>query len=174
MSIKLCFLYVNVNGNHKSDEFVNEKNIYNYARPIYIEYEIGEYLKNNKYKILKRKLFYFKPYCHNIKNDDLKEVCESEGIDSDIIINELYQDIQNCYIILYDINKQLNSLMTESIKFKTKLSFKNNKIIDIYNFNHEYELSLKKLGKKLLNENYDNYLDMIKNIFFNLYNKLIN
>ena len=40
---KICFIYTDTNGLHKTNDFVSTKNLYKFARLIAIHYMIGEY-----------------------------------------------------------------------------------------------------------------------------------
>ena len=181
MSKRVCFLYTETNGLHKSNENVLKKKLYNYARLVVLNYEIG-YIEDNNYIIEKEIRHIIKPNCMNISNDTVKfhgitnEIAFNEGIDIEKVMTKLIKDLKNVDIIVsHNIDFHLKTIISEIIRYNLKIIKDFNKfiIIDTSSFYHDYGLlKLKELSVKLKIKNNDlTTIELIRGVFFKLYNK---
>lgn len=186
MSRKICFILTETNGLHNipMTEKVEKKNLYNYARLVLLNYEIG-YVKDNteidkknsiafvklkseKY-IIKPRTMYISPETSNIT----QEYAEENGVEIDIVLKTLIADLKDVDIIVsHNAPFHLNTLLAEAVKYNINLDFSKKLIIDIISFYHKYEqLSLIDLSDKLLHYSDKDLIELLRNIFFKLYKK---
>ena len=175
---RLCFIHTDTNNLHQTNDDVSKKNLYCFARLVKLTYEIG-YMKNKEFisekkisNIIKPRSMYISPEITKIHGIEHKEA-EEKGIDPEIIMNEFKNDIKKVnFIISHSIDFHLKTLIAEALRYNIMIDYNKYIIIDTMSFyyNHEY-IKLSVLNKKLLNDNNKNTIDMIKNVFFNLYNK---
>ena len=181
MPKKICFLYTETNGLHKSNENVCKKKLYNYARLVVLNYEIG-YVEDNNYIIEKEIRHIIKPNCMHIPEETIKihgitnEIALKEGIEIEKVITTFIKDIKNVDIIVsHNIDFHLKTIISEIIRYNIIITKDFNKftIIDTINFYHEYNLpKLKDLSNKLKIKNINlSTIELIRTVFFKLYSK---
>lgn len=203
MEKKICFLYINTTNTLFDDNSVilnetldvnlsndiSKKKLYCFVRLIQLNYEIGYYDDNYKFITLKKNQKIVKPHCLAISNELLLHCNISENnlltnsYSIDLIINEFKDDL-NSYaveiLIGHNMTFNLKTLLAETIRYNLLLDLSKYIIIDIMNFNHNYEhtklLDLFIKIRKLKNTDLLNTLDknkdklyMIKKIFIKLY-----
>ena len=174
---KLCFFHTDTNNLHQTNDDVSKKNLYCFARLVKLSYEIG-YMKNNKFisekkveQIVKPRAMHISDEAINIHGITQKEA-EEKGIDPEIIMNQFKDDIKKVnFIISHSIDFHLKTLIAEALRYNIMIDYNKYIIIDTMSFYHSHEyIKLKVLNKKLLNDKTNNNIDMIRNIFFKLYN----
>ena len=67
----VCFIYTQTNGLHNSNEFVTKKNMFEFARPVSLNYVIG-YKQGSEFNETKKEKFVFKPECLAISDESYK------------------------------------------------------------------------------------------------------
>jgi hypothetical protein len=141
---KICFIYTDTNGLHKTNDFVSTKNLYKFARLIAIHYMIGDYdgsLKNviTNHKILKPKTINFDKVAqsfHNISMDD----ANIKGIDNNKAITELKNDLSDVKIIIgYSLPFHIKAIQSECFRTAIDINFGKYILIDMMSFGHSYE-----------------------------------
>ena len=185
MSNKLCFIYTDTNGLHKTEENVSTKNLYNYARLIAVHYSIGSYI-NMKYVEEKNVSVILKPDTINfdikyiMKHNITMEIANEKGINNISAIQQLKDDIKNVDIIIsYDINHNIKALQVECFRTAITIDFSKYVLIDIKLFNNTINNSIintciLELIKKLkIKTKTINMLEQINLVFFNLYENYI-
>ena len=181
MSNKLCFIYTDTNGLHKTEENVSTKNLYNYARLIAVHYSIGSYI-NMKYVEEKNVSVILKPDTINfdikyiIKHNITMEIANEKGIDNITAIQQLKEDIKNVDIIIsYDINHNIKALQVECFRTAITIDFSKYVLIDTKLFNNSIiNTCILELIKKLkIKTKTINMLEQINLVFFNLYENYI-
>ena len=176
---KICFIYTDTNGLHKTNDNVSTKNLYKFARLIAIHYMIGDYdgsLKNvnTKHIILKPKTIYFDKVAqsfHNISMDD----ATSKGVDNNKTINELKADLSDVKIIIgYSLPFHIKALQSECFRTAIDINFGKYILIDMMSFGHSYEhpkfvdmLVKYNINKKLTQ------LEQYQDLFFILYSNYV-
>jgi DNA polymerase III epsilon subunit-like protein len=186
MSKRICFLYTETNGLHQTHENVSKKKLFAFARLVTLNYEIG-YISNNKYIQEKKIRHIVKPKCMYITPETIifhgitQEFANTNGIDPEIIINELKNNLVDVNIIVsHNVDFHLKTILAESIRHNINLDISKKMIFDTVSFYHKYgPMKLKDLAKKLgiidqendtLTNNKNN-VELIKNTFFKLYDK---
>ena len=182
MSKRLCFVYTETNGLHKTTEDVSKKKLYYYARLVALNYEIGCF-KDNEFILEKKVRKIVKPRCMFISEDTIKyhgitqEYATANGEDPEVVINAFKTDIKNIDIIVsHSVDFHFKTLLAESLKYNIVIDFNNYIVVDTINFFHQYGyLKLKELGKKLhikdIKETNEFNVELIRNVFFKLYIK---
>ena len=174
---KICFLYTETNGLHKTNKNVYKKNLYDYARMVLLNYEIGTINKKEYTTELKCKRI-VKPRCMNIGDTDkihniTQEKAEKKGVDPELIIEELKDNLIDVNIIVaHNVDFHLKTILAEAVRYNIQLEFKNFVIIDTISFFHDYGfINLMDLAKKLKIKNIEDMkkIELIKNVFFKLY-----
>lgn len=196
MSNKLCFIYTDMNGIHTSDEDVSSKNLYNYARVIAIHYSIGIFDKMYKEEknvsvILKPDTINFDSNTlvttkdsGNMKHNITRETAIHKGIDNNIAILQLKEDLKNVDIIIsHDLSYHIRALQVECFRTATTIDFGKYILIDTLSFNGIISNntsniacnSITDLIKKLKLKNTKNIhiIEQIKMVFFKLYENYI-
>ncbi len=180
---KICFIYTDTNGLHKTNDFVSTKNLYKFARLIAIHYMIGEYnssLKNviTNQKcinvILKPKTIYFDKVAQSFHNITMEDA-STKGIDNNIAITELKNDLSDVKIIIgYSLPFHIKAIQSECFRTAIEINFGKYILIDMMSFGHSYEhpkfadmLVKYNINKKL------SQLEQYRDLFFILYNNYI-
>ena len=164
---RLCFLYTQTtHDSHQTDDDITKKNLFCFARPISINYIIG-HIKNNEFVLENKVMQTCSPRCLNIPPNN--------GIDSEIIIQELKNNIKNVDIIIsHNVNFHIKTIIAEALKYNIMIDFNKHVIVDTINFYHKYgPLELKDLATKCKIPYEDDYLKVIQNVFFKLYSKYV-
>jgi DNA polymerase III epsilon subunit-like protein len=175
MTKLICTLYTETNGLHKTNETVSKKNLYNFARLVCINYEIGYYSENN-YNIVKSKRQLVKPRNMYISPETIKyhnitqEIANNTGEEIETILKEFKEDLKKVEVIVsHNIDFHLKTILSEYVRYNMIMDFSNMIIIDTINFNHKYEYpKLKDLATEIKVKG-DNNLILIRNIFIKLY-----
>ena len=181
MSKKICFIYTETTGLHKTHKPVSKKELFNFARPVVINYEIG-YYKKNEYVLENKVRHIIKPRCLNIPEETVQfhgitqEIAEEDGVEIETVINQFKKDIKNVNVIVsHNVDFHLKTLIAESVKYNIPIDFSNYLIIDTISFFHEYGyIKLKDLFEKLnLKKKKCDNLEMIKLVFLKLYENYV-
>ena len=177
----ICIFSTETNGLHNSKEFVSKKNMFEFARPLKINYIIG-YRENNKFTKIKQEKFIFKPEyltispsITKINNLDCK-ICEKKGKPPLEILTTFKNDLKNVRVLVsHNISFHIKSLQVECFRQCVDIEFSNYILIDTINFGHKFEYpKLKELSKTLLDKDYeekssDYNIIIIKKCFLKLY-----
>jgi len=180
MSTKICFIHTETNGLHKTNENISKKNLYNFARLVILNYEIG-YIENNEYCIEKTERIIIKPNCMYINEDTIKyhginqEFALENGTDPSDVIQKFKEDIKNINIIIsHNIDFHLRTILAEAVRYNIQINLINYIIIDTISFFHDYGfIKMIDLAEKLIIKNITekNNIELIRDIFFRLYYK---
>ena len=180
MQKRLCFIYTETTGLHKTNSCVTKKELFKYARMVTLNYEIGYFNSNNKDRqfIIENKVrTIVRPRCmvipketeqyHNIS----QEIAMKEGTDPDIVISKLKKDLEKVDIIVsHSVDFHLRTILAEAVRYNINLDLSKFMIIDIMNFNENYT-KLKDLATMLKVDILLPSIDLIKNVFIKLYRK---
>lgn len=175
--MKLCFLYTDTNGLHKTNDYVSTKNLYKFARLIAIHYMIGEY-NNGKLENVIKKTIIIKPHTinfdkvaqsfHNITIED----ANIKGINNISAINEFKNDIKNINIIIgHSLPFHIKAIQVECFRTAIEINFSKYILIDMMSFGHTYDRP--KFVDMLVNFNINkklSHLEQYRDLFFILYN----
>lgn len=178
--MKICFLYTDTNGLHKTNDFVSTKNLYKFARLIAIHYMIGEYnngtLSNviTKHIILKPKTIYFDKVAQSFHKITMEDA-DNKGIDNNKAITELKNDLSDVKIIVgHSLPFHIKAIQSECFRTAIDINFGKYILIDTMSFGHNYEhpkftdmLVKYNINKKLTQ------LEQYRDLFFILYNNYI-
>jgi DNA polymerase III epsilon subunit-like protein len=182
MHKRICFLYTETTGLHQTNYPVSKKKLYTFARLVSINYIIG-YLKDNEFIQEKKVRKIAKPRCMFIPEETIEyhgitqDIAISQGIDPEIIINELKEDLKSVNIVVsHNVDFHIKTIQAEAVKYNISLDFSNFIIVDTINFYHSYGFTkLKELASKLsiknISETNENNVELIKNVFLKLYVK---
>ena len=182
MNKKICFIYTETNGLHKTNDDITKKNLFCFARLVVLNYEIGtiindEYIQDKKVRLI------IKPKCMIIPDDTVQyhgitqEKAHLKGINPEEALNLFKLDIKNVDIIIsHNIDFHLKTILSESLKYNISIDFNKIIIVDTISFYHSFGfIKLKELATKLkikdISENNKNNTELIKNVFFKLYSK---
>jgi hypothetical protein len=187
---KICFIYTDTNGLHKTNDFVSTKNLYKFARLIAIHYMIGEYNNNSnntsiinanfKKIILKPNTIYFDKVAQGFHKITMEEA-NCIGIDNKIAISELKNDLSDVKIIVgHSLPFHIKAIQSECFRTAIDINFSKYILIDTMSFGHSYEhpkfvdmLVKYNINKKLSQLEqyrdlflilYSNYIKNIKNV----------
>ena len=179
----ICFLTTQTNGLHESNNFVSKKHLFEFARPVSIQYVIG-YRKDKQFIETKKEKFIFKPDCIVISKEAEKihgisyDKAHSKGTESEFIIQKLKNDLKNVSVIIsHSLSFHIKAIQVECYRTNISIDFSKYILIDTMNFYHKLEYpKLKDLAKHVLQKNYDdkkqNYnITLIKKCFIELYNQ---
>lgn len=178
----VCFLNTDTNGLHKSNSFVNKKNMFEFARPVSLQYIIG-YREGSDFVETKKEKFIFKPDCLVISPESEKihkisyKKAEEKGEEPGYIMNKFNTDLKNVSVIVsHNLPFHIKALQVECFRNNVNLDFSKFILIDTINFYHKMEYpKLKNLAKEILNKDYSDKkhsynLTIIKKCFLKLYN----
>jgi hypothetical protein len=181
--MRICFLYTDTNGLHKTNDFVSTKNLYKFARLIAIHYMIGEYNNSNnnklvnvinKFIILKPKTIYFDKVAQSFHKISMEEA-ELNGIENNKAIAELKNDLSDVKIIVgHSLPFHIKAIQSECFRTAIEINFGKYILIDTMSFGHSYEhpkftdmLVKYNINKKLTQ------LEQYRDLFFILYSNYI-
>ncbi len=176
---KICFLYTDTNGLHKTNDYVSTKNLYKFARLIAIHYMIGEYngsYKNlmNKDLILKPKTIYFDKVAQSFHKISMEDA-ENKGIINKDAITELKNDLNDVKIIIgYSLPFHIKAIQSECFRTAIEINFGKYILIDMSSFGHSYDYP--KFIDMLIKYNINKKLSQIeqyRDLFFILYNNYV-
>ena len=176
---KICFLYTDTNGLHKTNDYVSTKNLYKFARLIAIHYMIGDYngtfkSSMNKNLILKPKTIYFDKVAQSFHKITMEDA-ESKGIENNKAITELKNDLADVKIIIgHSLPFHIKAIQSECFRTAIDINFGKYILIDTISFGHSYEhpkftdmLVKYNINKKLTQ------LEQYRDLFFILYSNYI-
>tara|TARA_A100001015_G_scaffold129909_1_gene144137 strand:- start:666 stop:1247 length:582 start_codon:yes stop_codon:yes gene_type:complete len=179
----VCFLYTQTNGLHNSNDFVSKKNLFEFARPVSLNYIIG-YREGKDFVETKKEKFIFKPDCLNISEESEKlhgisiSIAKEKGIDPEEIMNTFKKDIKNVSVLVsHNLPFHIKALQVECFRNCVSIDFSNYILIDTINFHHNLEYpKLKELSNHLLKKDYSEKkqsynLVLIKKCFLKLYSQ---
>jgi DNA polymerase III epsilon subunit-like protein len=183
---RICFIYTETTGLHSCNKPVIKKKLYAYSRMVSLNYEIG-YLKSNEFIQEKVVRTIAKPRCMYIPKETeeyhgiTQEYATKNGVDPEIIINQLKDDLKNVDVIVsHNVDFHLRTILAEAVRYNIILDFNNYIIIDTINFYHSFGfIKLKDLALKLKLKNIPEIIknqknvEVIKNVFLKLYVKFI-
>ncbi len=176
---KICFLYTDTNGLHKTNDYVSTKNLYKFARLIAIHYMIGDYdgsFKNviNKDLILKPKTIYFDKVAQSFHKITMEDA-EAKGIENNKAITELKNDLADVKIIVsYSMAFHIKAIQSECFRTAIEINFGKYILIDMSSFGHSYDYP--KFADMLVKYNINKKLSQIeqfRDLFFILYNNYV-
>ena len=179
---RICFIYTETTGLHHTNEPVSKKKLFEFARMVSLNYEIG-FVKNNEFiqEIKVRQIV--KPRCMVIPEETIgfhgitQQIANKKGKDPEELISQFKTDLKNVDIIVsHNVDFHLKTILSESVRYNINLDFSNYVIVDTINFYHSYGfIKLKDLATKLslknIPESNDNNVELIKNVFLKLYVK---
>jgi len=182
MNKKICFIYTETNGLHKTNDDITKKNLFCFARLVVLNYEIGtvindEYIQDKKVRLI------IKPRCMIIPEETIQfhgitqDKATNKGIDPIDALNQFKLDLKNVDIITtHNVEFHLKTILSESLKYNISIDFNKILIVDTISFYHSFGfIKLKELAKKLkikdISEDNKNNIELIKNVFFKLYSK---
>jgi hypothetical protein len=175
---KVCFIYTDTNGLHKTNDYVSTKNLYKFARLIAMHYMIGDY-NGGKFTesfrkdiILKPKTINFDPSAmkiHKITPDD----ANAKGVDNVNAINMLAKDIENVDIIVsFNLPFHLKAILVECFRTAIPIEFNKKTLICMASFGHKYEYPKYADITKTFKINIkQSQLDQYKDLYFILYDE---
>lgn len=183
MPKNVCFLYVETNGLHKTDDFIasNKKNIFEFARPVCLYYIIGYKSGSEFVEVIKEKAI-FKPEYLSIPEEASNihgftfEKAEKKGTNGAEILTKFKNDLKNVQVIVsHNLPFHLKAIQTECIRKCILPNFSDFILIDTISFFHDYKYpKLKDLASKILNKDYTEKkssfnINIIKKCFLKLY-----
>lgn len=180
---RICFLYTETTGLHKTYEAVSKKKLFCFARLVSLNYEIG-YYKDGEWISEKNIRKIAKPRCMVIPKETVQyhgitqDIANKEGIDPEIIMKTFKDDLKTVDIIVsHNIDFHFKTIIAEAMKYNIILPLSGFLNIDTVSFYHQFKyVKLKDLADKLnlkLKKS-DSTLETIKKCFFKLYNNFIN
>lgn len=181
MHKNICFIYTETTGLHKTDEEITKKNLFNFARLVVLNYELGHY-KDDTYIQDKQVRVIIKPNCFIIPDETFvfhgitQKYANKKGKDLEETLLTFKNDLKNVDVIVsHNINFHLKTIIAETYKCNIQLDFNNFIIIDTINFYHTYDfIKLITLAQKLSIKNIledTPKIDIIRVVFFKLYKK---
>lgn len=181
--IKICFLYTETNGLHKTYKPVSKKDMFSFARMMSLNYIIGYRKENGKFKTLinKRNILYPKHLIIPKQVIDIhgitREIAEEEGEDNIKIMTEFKKDLKDVKVIVsHSLDFHIKTVQTECFRTCTNIDFSKYLLIDTMSFYHNIKNpKLRDLAQQLLNKDYSKKeaiynLILIKKCFMKLYN----
>jgi len=180
MDNKVCFLYTETNGLHKTNENITKKKLYNYARLVSLHYIIGYYNeKSNEFETCKNVYNIVNPRTMYINEESVKynkidiNIAREKGKDIEYILNNFKKDLENVNIIIsHNIDFHLKTILNEVLRYNIIIEFNKFMIIDTNSFYHNYKyIKLNELAENLKIKNYKdkNKIDILILVFFKLY-----
>ena len=179
MTKRICFLYTETNGLHQTNQFVSKKNLFEFARLVVLNYEIG-YRENNKFVSTKKVRSIIKPRCMNISDESIKihgitmEQANLEGNEIETVLDTFSKDLSDVSIIIsHNVEFHLKTIMGEFVRYNKPFTFTNFIVIDTISFYHTmsfpklnilYDKIITKKTKKVLTN-----MDKIRLVFLKLY-----
>jgi len=181
MNKRICFLYTETNGLHQTTDDITKKNLFGFARPVVINYEIGTF--DNNWTQEKNIKEIIKPRCMVIPDETIKfhgitqKKAMKKGTDPEHVINILKADLKNVNIIVcHNADFHIKTILAEALRYNISIDFNKIIIVDTINFYHSYGyIKLKNLALKLkikdISDDNKNNVELIKKVFFKLYSK---
>lgn len=183
MPKNICFVYTDTNGLHKTDEFISKKNMYEFARPVCLNYIIG-YKQGKEFIEVVKERRIFKPEYISIPKDisDIHgityEKAEKKGENGTDILSKFVKDLKNVDVIVsHNLPFHLKAIQNESIRRCISPDYSKFILIDTISFSHDFKYpKLKELAEKILKKDYSDKkqsynIQIIKKCFLKLYEK---
>ena len=182
MTKKICFLYTETTGLHKTNNMVSKKYLYNYVRMVTLNYMIGTY-DNNIFIPTKNERIIVKPRCMFIPKDTEKfhginqQLALEKGTDPKIVIEQFKKNIENIDVIVsHNVDFHFKTILAEAVRYNINLDLSKYTIIDTISFFHTYGfIKLRDLAMNLkiknISESNNMTVEIIKDVFFKLYEK---
>ncbi len=177
---KICFIYTDTNGLHKTNDYVSTKNLYKFARLIAIHYMIGDYENgsmknvNTDHIILKPKTIYFDKVAQSFHNITMEQA-EINGVDSNKAITQLKTDLSDVKIIIgYSLPFHIKAIQSECFRTAIDINFGKYILIDMMSFGHSYEHP--KFAEMLVKYNINkkiSQLEQYRDLFLILYSNYL-
>lgn len=175
---KICFIYTDTNGLHKTNDYVSIKNLYKFARLIAIHYMVGEY-ENGKFIELFRKDVILKPKTVNFDINAMKihkitpDYANAKGVDNNIVMTTFAKDIENIDIIVsFNLSFHLKSILVECFRTAIPIEFNKKTLICMASFGHHYEYpKYADITKVFKIKTTQPQLDQYKDLYFILYDE---
>jgi DNA polymerase III epsilon subunit-like protein len=190
MNKRICFIYTETTGLHKTNSSVCKKKLFEFARLVKLNYQIVEIIGSDviQNKIVKQVV---KPRNMFIPESTVQfhgitqEYAIIHGIDPSILIKEFVQDIKLVDILVtHNIDFHLKTILAEAVRYNIPINLSKHVIIDTNNFNYNSLISesntiqyvkLKDLAHELkiknIEKSNENNLELITSVFFKLYSK---
>lgn len=179
--MSICFIKIETNGLHKTNDNVSQKNIHNFARLVSISYLISDIDKKNK-KFVDRikKNIIIKPLKYTL-NDSTKyhgiTIEEANnGIEMKEMLKELKENLVKIKgIITHNSDFVIKTIQSECLRENILIDFSKIPIIDLMNYKHSHSypkldfLTSTYLGDKYLSKPKSYQVFLIKKIFTHLY-----
>jgi DNA polymerase III epsilon subunit-like protein len=176
-SRKFCVLYTETNGLHATNEDVCKKNLFEFARLVALNYEIG-YRENNKFVCTKKVRSIIKPRAMFITEESIKihnitmEEANKNGLEIESVLENFLKDLSDVSILIsHNIEFHLKTLMAEYVRYNKPFNFNNLIIIDTISFYHNIQYPrLNTLFNSLFEKKKPvSNIEMIKQCFLKLY-----
>lgn len=179
MTKKICFVYTETTGLHKTNDIVSKKYIYNYARMVTLNYMIGTY-ENKMFIPTKNERIVIKPRCMFIPKETEKfhgisqMLALDKGVDPKVVIEQLKKELVGVDVIVsHNVDFHFKTILAEAVRYNINLDLSKYTIIDTISFFHTYGfIKLRDLAMNLkINDIPDKNVEIIKDVFFKLYEK---
>ena len=137
---------------------LTKKNSEKWPHLVALHYKIGHYDKlSNKINIINKGYYIVKPDNYEIPKISIKfhnitnEIANNKGYDLKKVLNKFFNDINDVkFIVGHNIPFDLNIIKSEILRNNLDHDLDDKNIIDIMNFNHDYEFpKLEYLFEKL-------------------------
>lgn len=180
MEKKICVIYTETTGLHQTTKDVSKKELFNFARLVVLNYEIG-YVQGKLFVQEKKVRMIVRPRNMVIPKDTeqfhgiTQEYAMENGTDPMEIINTFKTDIKKVNVIVsHNIEFHLKTILAEAVRYNIMIDFADYIIIDTISFYHDYGfIKLKDLAIKLFANKQipEDKVEMIKMVFLKLYKK---
>lgn len=180
MDKKICIIHTETTGIHETKQKPNKKNLFEFKRLVILNYIIGFY-KNNKFVTEKKVKQIVKPRSMIIPEETIEyhgvtqQIAIEKGVDPELVISDFYDDLKTVDILVsHNIDFHLRTIIAEAIRYNINMNLTKIVMIDTINFSHDYgfiklnDLASKLEIKKIPKTNKNN-VELIKNVFFKLY-----
>lgn len=176
---QVCFIHTETNGLHHNNDFVTKKHLFEYARLVVLNYEIGYRKPNGEYvcnktvrQIVKPRSMYIPEECskiHGITN----EIANEKGKEICNILEEFIKDISTVSVIVsHNIDFHLRTIQGELVRYNYNIDFSKYILIDTIGFYHKMEHpKLKVLANTYGIKDNPSTLFLIRDVFLKLYNE---
>lgn len=175
----MCVIYTETNGLHHTNDDIYKKNLYNFARLVALNYEIG-YTEDDKFISTKKVRSIIRPRCMHISEESIKihnittEIANKEGLEIEKVLDTFAKDMVDVTVIVsHNVDFHLKTIIAEFVRYNRPFAFDKFIIIDTISFYHKlsypklqvlYDTVIIKKKKKTLST-----LDMIRMCFLQLY-----
>jgi DNA polymerase III epsilon subunit-like protein len=183
----ITFITTETDGLHQ-DKFYDQvikKNLYKYAHLLKLTYHQCSYdnktkkltLVNKSSMLVKPEHFFVSPEILKINQLDEKKLNKANKLVD--VLEKFKNDLKKSSIIVgHNLNFHLKTILASCFREAVEINLRNYLLIDLIDYNHPLEYpSLKKLAEYCLGDKYEEKdrkynIELIKEIFLVLYNKL--